>query len=149
MHIAELATSQPVVCSPQTTIAHAAQIMRDRHVGDLIVADDSAGNPKPVGILTDRDIVVAVVAPGLDPDAILVGDIMSVQLLTVPLEADPFEALTTMRVKGVSRLPVVDEDGNLAGVVSAADLLGFVTQELAGLAGLRQRQTAHEAHVRH
>jgi CBS domain-containing protein len=149
MRIAELSTLQAIVCTPQTTIAHAAQIMRDKHVGDLIAADDSGGSPKPVGILTDRDIVVAVVAQGLDPTVILVGDIMTTQLLTVAADADPFEALATMRVRGVSRLPVVDDDGNLAGIVSAADLLGFVTQELAGLAGLRQRQTTHEAQLRH
>ncbi|HLL13403.1 MAG TPA: CBS domain-containing protein [Rubrivivax sp.] len=148
MRVADFCTTSTIVCSPATTVASAAQMMRDHHVGDLVVADDSGGAVKPVGILTDRDIVVAVIAQGLDPRAILAGDVMSAQLLTVPGQADPFEAIATMRFKGVSRLPVVDEEGNLAGIVSSADLLAYLTREMAALAGVRHRQQAHEMQAR-
>ncbi|HEY5800731.1 MAG TPA: CBS domain-containing protein [Burkholderiaceae bacterium] len=148
MRVADFCTTQTVVCAPQTSVAHAAQLMRDHHVGDVVVVDDSGGTVKPLGILTDRDIVVSAVATGLDPEVLLAGDLMTPQLVSVSRDADPFEAIATMRFKGVTRLPVIDDDGNLAGIVSADDLLGCLTHEMEALAGIRHRQQVHEQHAR-
>jgi CBS domain-containing protein len=148
MRVAEICTSYTVFCAPQTSVDVAAQLMRTHHVGDVVVVDDSSGAPKPTGIVTDRDIVVSVVAQGLDPTVILVGDIMGSQLLTVSLEDDAFDAIELMRAKGVRRLPVVDVAGNLAGIVSVTDLLEFLTREMGTLANISSRQQAHEIHVR-
>jgi len=130
------------------SVAAAAKLMRENHVGCLVVTDENEGKPVPVGMLTDRDITVAVVAPGLDAEAILVGDVMSGELLSVQEDAGIAETVELMRVRGIRRVPVTDDKGALVGLIAADDILALLAEEIAGLAGMITREEKRERVVR-
>ena len=106
-------------------VSRVAQLMREKHIGYLVVVEL---NPlaRPVGVLTDRDIVVGVIARGVDPKAVCVGDIMTVNPITAR-ESDSVEAaLQKMRDFAVRRLPVVNDRRELVGILSIDDLLQVI-----------------------
>jgi CBS domain-containing protein len=122
--------------------------MRKHHVGDLVVVEERGGLKQPVGIVTDRDIVVEVVAAGVNPDALKVGDIMGPEVATVRETEGLFEALRYMRDKGVRRMPVVDREGGLVGILTLDDLLSLLAEEMTELAKLVSHERQREATVR-
>ena len=148
MHIGEICTVQTVCCTRDETVQAAAVLMRKHHVGDLIVIESDFEGDKPVGILTDRDIVVSVIAPGLDPVSLLVGDIMSDDLIVATESEDVYELIERMRLRGIRRVPVVDNKGKLSGVVSSDDLLEFLAEEMGELSRISSWQQAHERRAR-
>jgi CBS domain-containing protein len=139
----DFATAVVAVVEPETTALVAAQLMRRHHIGALVVVD-AEQKSTPVGIVTDRDLVLALMAEGLDPAMFTVGDIMSVELVLATPDLDAMEALKLMRTQRVRRLVIVDELGRLVGIVSLEDLLELVARELAELAaaavGARDRE---------
>lgn len=149
MRVGDICKSETITCPRETSVQQAASLMRSHHVGDLVVADDTAGGKIPVGILTDRDIVMAVIAPGLDPDSLLVGDVMTEELLTAQETDSISDTLARMRQAGIRRVPVVDGHGYLCGIVSSDDLLGFIVGELGALAGITAGQPVQERRTRH
>jgi CBS domain-containing protein len=149
MNISEICTIQTISCSRDETVQGAALLMRKHHVGDLVVVDGNDGEAIPAGIVTDRDIVVSVVALGLDPASLQVGDIMSDDLLTCREEDDVYQTIEHMRVRGIRRVPVVNRHGGLAGIVSADDLLEFLAEEMGDLSRISGSQQAHEKRARH
>jgi len=148
MHIGQICTSQATHCTRDETVQGAALLMRRHHVGDVIVVDRFDGSSVPVGILTDRDIVVSVIAPGLDPASLQVGDIMSEDLLTARDSDDVDETIEKMRLRGIRRVLVVDGNGSLSGIVSADDLLEFLADEMGELSRISPWQQAHERRAR-
>lgn len=145
MRIGNVCTQQVVCTHRNATVSEAAQLMRDYHVGTLVVADGEQDSVTPVGLITDRDIVVEVVAPRIDADAVIVGEIMNPTLITAFEDDDIYETIQKMGLKGVRRLPVVDPEGRLVGIVSEDDLLEQLSREMATLATISQRQQAKEA----
>lgn len=133
MRIEEVCTHEVVDISPEASIRDAADLMRHRHVGCLVVVEQPNGERVPVGVLTDRDIVVSVVSPGIDPDILTVGDVMTHPVITCGIQEDLFEALERMRNAGVRRLPVVDRRGAAAGVLSADDVVSALGWHLSEL----------------
>lgn len=115
--VRELMTSAPVTLRPGQPVADAAKAMRDQGIGNVLVADD--GQLK--GLVTDRDIVVRVIADGRDPGGTSVGEICSPDLVTAAPDDDADAAARRMRERGVRRIPVV-EDGQPVGVLSIGDL---------------------------
>jgi len=111
------------------TLAEASKLMREGHVGSIVVVDD-ADPSRPVGIVTDRDIVVEVVAAGLDPATLTVGEIMGRTLVVAREDDDALASLKTLRRRAVRRLPVVDAAGALVGIVTLDDLLEVGTNAL-------------------
>jgi CBS domain-containing protein len=148
MRIGEICTVQTIYCKRDETVQGAALLMRRHHVGDLVVVDQPNGERIPVGIITDRDIVVSVIALGLDPASLLVGDIMSDDLLTTAEEDDVYETIERMRIRGIRRVPVVNSAGGLTGIVSADDLLEFLAEEMGELSRISSYQQAHEKRAR-
>ena len=136
MPISEICNREVVVVQPNDTILEAAKLMRQHHVGDVVVVEDRGGVRVPVGIVTDRDLVVEIIAPELDPATITVGDIMVPDLVTVKENTGMFEAIEYMRAKGVRRLPVVNDSGGLVGILTLDDLLELLAKELLALAKL-------------
>ncbi len=149
MNIGEICTIQTVTCTRDETVQGAALLMRKHHVGDLIVIDQADGQPVPVGIVTDRDIVVSVIALGLDPAGLQVDDIMSDDLLSCREADDVYETIEHMRLRGIRRVPVVNSAGGLSGIVSADDLLEFLAEEMGDLSRISASGQAHEKRARH
>jgi CBS domain-containing protein len=138
-----------VVCATrETPVVEAANLMRQHHVGDLIVVEQKAGRKTPLGIVTDRDIVVEVVAPGVDPKTIKLGDLLVGRLVTVAEDLGRNDAVRLMATSGVRRLPVVDASGGLVGIVTLDDLLLHFAAQLTELAELVPRSRQIEAETR-
>lgn len=148
MRIGDICTLQTVHCKRDMTVQQAALLMRTHHVGDLVVVEQPNGEQVPVGIITDRDIVVSVIALGLDPDSLLVGDVMTAELMTAAEEEDVYETIERMRFKRIRRLPVVNSLGGLSGIVSADDLLEFLADEMGDLSRISSGQLARERKAR-
>lgn len=148
MAVGEICNREVVVTEKSLSVVEAAQLMRKHHVGDLVVVEARAGRKHPVGIVTDRDIVVEVVAAGVNPESLKVGDIMGPEVATVRESEGLFAALRYMRDKGVRRMPVVDSTGGLVGILTMDDLLSLLADEMAELAKLVSHERAHEAIAR-
>ncbi|MDX1374899.1 MAG: CBS domain-containing protein [Burkholderiales bacterium] len=149
MRIRDICSRVVVVTEPGTDLRQAARLMRDHHVGALVIVDGTEAARRPRGIVTDRDIVVAVVAaPGVKPEALTVGDVMSADLIVAGEDLGVFEAVDLMQERGARRLPVVDADGRLVGIVTLDDVLRMVAGELTALAIAAQRSFAREVHER-
>ena len=148
MRIGEICTVQTIYCTRDETVQGAALLMRKHHVGDLVVIEQPDDERVPVGIITDRDIVVSVIALGLDPASLLVADIMSDDVLTATEDDDVYETIERMRFRSIRRVPVVNAAGGLTGIVSADDLLEFLAEEMAELSRISSHQPAHEKRAR-
>lgn len=149
MNISDICTVDAISCTRDETVQGAALMMRKHHVGDLVVVDRVDDDAIPVGIVTDRDIVVSVIALGLDPASLLVGDIMTDDLLTCREDDDVYQTIEHMRLRGIRRVPVVNHNGALSGIVSADDLLEFLADEMGDLSRISGSQQAHEKRARH
>ena len=139
----DFATTVVAVVEPDASAMAAAQLMRLHHIGALVVVD-AKEKTRPVGMLTDRDLVLSLMAEGLDPLVFTVGDIMSVELVLANGEMDAMDAVQLMRTNRLRRLIIVDDAGQLSGIVTMEDVLEFLTRELANLAagviGARDRE---------
>lgn len=140
MRVIDICGKSMVVARIDDSIQELAQTMRKHRVGTLVIVDGTGNSVRPCGIVTDRDLVVAVLARDVAPDALTAGDLMSTDLVTVDAQADPFEALSQMHSAGVRRLPVVDADDMLVGILAMDDLLGVFADALGQFKGL----IAHE-----
>lgn len=148
MSIANLCSREVVVVGRDTTAEQAAQLMRQNHVGDLVIVDEVDGKAKPAGIVTDRDIVLSVVATGLDPKVFTVGDLVFEKLVTCPQSTGFYEAIQLMRMHGIRRIPVVDEEESLVGILTVDDIVQLMAEEMAELGKLITKEQAHEAEAR-
>ncbi len=148
MAVGELCNREVVITEKTASVVDAAQLMRTHHVGDLVVVEDRGGRKHPIGIVTDRDIVVEVVAAGVNPDSLKVGDIMGPDVATVRESEGLFEALRYMRDKGVRRMPVVNREGGLVGILTLDDLLSLLAEEMTELAKLVSHERQREATAR-
>jgi len=149
MNIKQICSRVVVVAEPETDLREAARLMRDHHVGALVVIDKRDGVTRPLGIVTDRDIVVTVVAAdNVNPESLTVRDLMSGEL-AVAVESDGvFEAVDRMQDSGARRLPVVDGDGRLVGILSLDDVLRMLASELTALSLASQRSITRETRQR-
>lgn len=149
MTIGSICKRSVVVAPKGESIVDAAKRMRMSHVGTVIVIAERDGKQVPVGILTDRDIVLSIVAS--DPEHLPflgVGDAMSDDLLTAPEDTGLAEALKLMQERGVRRLPVVDNAGALVGIVTADDVIRFLAEELGQLVKLLNHEEQVERRYR-
>lgn len=148
MKAGDICNREVIFASRDTAVQVAARFMRQYHVGSLVVVDEVSGKRIPAGMLTDRDIVIEVIAVDLDPRVITVGDIMSTDIVVVDEGMGVLETLEVMRSRGVRRIPVVDRDGHLAGIVAADDLLEVLVDELTGLTRIASKEQAREVRTR-
>jgi CBS domain-containing protein len=126
--IRELMSSNPCAIEADKPVAYAAKLMKQENVGLAPVVEGD----RLVGTLTDRDIVVRVVAEGKDPEAVSVREIASTDLITVDPQQDLDEALRLMASNQIRRLPVVEEDGRLVGVLAQADVAREADEQQTG-----------------
>jgi CBS domain-containing protein len=148
MRVGEFCNRDVVIVDKDAQVLEAAQLMRTHHVGDLVVIEERGGKRIPVGIITDRDIVIEVVAKNITLDAVSIGDVMSFELTTVSEDDDIFDTVKLMRTNGVRRVPVVDKQGALAGILAVDDLLGLLEEFVGDVTGVIVRGQAREQKVR-
>ena len=148
MPVGELCIREVVVTPRETPVLEAAKLMRQHHVGDIVVTDEMNGRRAPVGIVTDRDIVLEVLAQELDAATLSAGDIMSSDLITVRENDGVLQTIQLMRAKGARRAPVINNQGALVGIVSVDDLVELLADELNQLAKLIAREQKLEAQLR-
>jgi CBS domain-containing protein len=143
MDIATICQRQVVTIEADASLREAAILMRDRHVGALVVTD-SAETPQVLGVVTDRDLAIEVLARESDSFAVCVGDIASGSLVAVPETATLQQAIDTMKQHGVRRLLVTDDGNGVIGFVSADDLVKAIAGQLGGLAAALRSGIARE-----
>ncbi|MEP7245896.1 MAG: CBS domain-containing protein [Gammaproteobacteria bacterium] len=147
MNVGQICQRKVVTIGASDTLSAAAKLMRDKHIGYLVVVEPAvqAGELLPIGVLTDRDIVVSVVAKDGDPKTLLVGDVMT-RKPTVALKQDCVgDAVQEMRRIGVRRLPIVGDYGNLHGLLSLDDILIDMANDLEGAAGAIREERIRDA----
>lgn len=148
MDVGEICNRVVVYAERDMPLTEAAQLMREHHVGSLVVVDETGAGRAPVGMITDRDIVIAVVGKAVDPDQLLVGEIMGAEVYAVRETDSMLDALKAMRHHGVRRLPVLTAAGTLAGIVTLDDALEVLAELLNDLASVVARERNREARAR-
>lgn len=136
MPIEDLARTEVVSASPETSVSELAQQMRDENVGSVVVTNDNS----PTGIVTDRDLTTRVLAEETAPADQTADDVMSTDLCAVGPDAGFYEAAQVMSENGVRRLPVCDENDELVGIITADDLTELLADENQQLASVIQAQ---------
>lgn len=144
MRIKQACTREVICATADQSIREAAELMRAKHVGALVVVEPQQGERIPIGMLTDRDIVVAVVARSVDPDALTVADVMTRDPVTCDEDQDLIDAVELMRLRGVRRLPVVHMGGGVVGLVAVDDVHGALVAQLEALTRAFASEQAHE-----
>jgi len=145
----EFCNRRVVIARPGEPVVDAARRMRDEHVGCVVVVDAVDGKRVPVGMLTDRDLVVGALArTDRHVDAITVDDLMTRDVVSAQEGDDLADTWKCMRSFGIRRIPVVDASGALAGIITFDDLVDWLSEEVGDLAQLLARERDKEGRVR-
>lgn len=136
MSVGTICNREVVIAAKESSVSEAAKLMREYHVGNVIVTENRNGLNYPVGVVTDRDIVIKLIAKDIDIDAVDVGIIMAEELVVAKESDNLIDTVKKMCSKGVRRLPVVDEAGALVGILAMDDLIDLFAEQLRDLAGL-------------
>ncbi|WP_200762420.1 CBS domain-containing protein [Nitrosophilus alvini] len=148
MKAGELCNREVAIVYQHENIKEAAKLMRHFHVGSLVVVMDTEGGRIPVGIITDRDITVEVVARGFNPDNIKVENVMSKELVTGSENEDVYEIIKKMKDHGIRRMPIIDTVGFLVGILTVDDVLEFLSEEMNILVKLFYREIEKESETK-
>lgn len=148
MNVGEVCNREVVFAHAQDSVLNAAQLMREHHVGDVVLVEERQGRRVPVGILTDRDIAVEIVAEEVDPATLTLADAVISPLQTVTEAEGVMETVKRMRDAGVRRMPVVDAEGALVGILAADDVLELMAEGVSDLVALVAREQRRERRTR-
>ena len=148
MLVGEICNREVAIYRPDTSIQDAAKIMRDEHVGDVIVVEEKIGKNIPVGILTDRDIVIETLAEDISTSQVAVKDIMSTELVCADEDDFIIETIKKMQIKGVRRVPVVNKEGGLEGILTVDDTIELIAEIFTDLVKLYRHEFSHELKTR-
>ena len=148
MHVGRLSTHPVETCTVECSALELADRMRHAHVGDIVVIEYRGGDAVPIGLVTDRDLVIEVLARGENPEQTTAGQIMSRGLIVVSETDEISVALDEMRRSGIRRLPVVDDSGRLTGIVTLDDIVDYLASLLGGIAQVSKLQRIEEQRSR-
>lgn len=144
MTIGELCNREVIVVQQNENLTDAVKLMREHHVGDLVVVEDKGIGQVPIGIVTDRDILIQVLGEDIDPNELTVGDVMTHEPVTAFLDDAVQDSLKLMRKNGIRRLPVVDDSGYLVGILTVDDIIDLLAEEIGDLAWLIRNEVDRE-----
>lgn len=144
MNIADICQRRVITIGADASLRDAATLMRERHVGALVVIDANEAS-RVAGVVTDRDLTTAVVAQERDAKATRVGDVMSAEVVTAREADSLLDVLAVMRRRKVRRVPVTGPRGELVGLVTLDDVLGIVAEQMGALAAAVGAANRHEA----
>lgn len=147
MNAGALCTRTVVFALPTNSVYHAAELMRRFDVGNVVVVSEDDSARRPIGLVTDRDITVKVVAQGLDSRQLDVEEIMIGEVVTVDEEASLEQVVDAMKSNGVRRMPVVNAQGGLVGILALDDIVDLLAEEMNNLAGLIRRQQERQKDI--
>ena len=133
MLVGEICTTEVVCCRAQTNALEGARLMRQKHVGDVVVVGDPDRDRVPLGVVTDRDLAIEVLGNGRDPASTTLSDLMRTPVVIASETEDARVVVERMRSNGVRRLPVVNDRGILVGIVTLDDLLRMLMSDMQGL----------------
>jgi CBS domain-containing protein len=148
MLLKDLCTLDVACCGPDTTVREAARAMRRSHVGDLVVVDDPKGDRVPIGIVTDRDLVLEVLGNGLDPNHTTVARLMRQPVVIANENEQIPPVIARMRTHGVRRVPVVDAHGATVGIITLDDLLRVLVSQAGALVEIVSHEQNQERRER-
>lgn len=148
MRVGEYCKRAVITVKSSSDASAAAQLMRAEHVGFLVVCRDGDELQRPIGVLTDRDLVLAVMARDVDPRAVTVGDVMTRQPLIANETDELSDMLQGMRLAGIRRVPVVDARGVLTGIMAIDDAIDLVTGLMCDIAASIKSEQRQEWRVR-
>lgn len=134
---------------PDASVLDAVRLMRNRHIGDVIIVESRNTEVHPIGIVTDRDLCLEVLSQCADPEFLRISAVMTRELVTCPLGAGIFQMIGTMKEKGVSRMILVSETGALKGIVTAKGLMQVLSEGFRQLSMISENQRLHELKVQH
>ena len=140
----EYCNREVVITEQDASVTEAAMLMREHHVGDLVVVEKQGEKILPIGIITDRDIVIEVIAQKADPDSLIIKDIMSTGLITVEEKETLLDTLELMHNQGIRRVIVVDNQGSLQGLLSADDAIELIAEAMNNLTKLVKQGLTRE-----
>ena len=145
MKAGEFCNRDVVFIEKGASVAEAARLMREHHMGSIVVVDETKGARRPIGMLTDRDIVIEFVTQDVAPEDVEAGDAVGAEVVTVSVDTALYETIELMLQHGVRRVPVVDKDGALVGLFASDDALELLTEQLQQLAWLVSKQRRQES----
>jgi CBS domain-containing protein len=148
MLLKEVCTLDAICCGPQTRVLAAAHLMRTHHVGDLVVVEDPDHERVPLGVITDRDLVLEVLGNGLDPATTTLGALIHRPVVIAREDEDTSVVIERMHSHGVRRVPVVDQHGAVVGIITLNDLLRVFVDEAAKLVQIMSRGENQERRTR-
>ena len=148
MILEKIANKKVITLPANATMLEAAKAMRDYHVGSVIVVEEKSGRKMPLGIVTDRDIVVSTSAFGIPPNSIEVKDVMSGTLVSARKNDSLNHVLNLMKEHGVKRIPITDSEGALFGIVTTHELMSVLSDELGEVVRVTERQHQVESERR-
>lgn len=148
MTAGEYCNREVVITEQNTSIEQAAKLMREFHVGSLVVVQKRDGGNVAIGIVTDRDLVIEVIAQQVPVESVTVDDVMSTDLVEVNEKETLIDTLDLMLKKGVRRVLVVDEQGSLQGILAADDVIELMAESMNDLAKLTGQELMHEVKMR-
>lgn len=138
-----------VAVEEDANLEDVARLMRENHVGDVVVVEIRDGKPYPIGMITDRDLALEIVGQSVSAEAVTAGDIMMKSVSVARENDNIFEIIKLMNQQGIARLPIISEEGDLIGIVTARRLLQFLIEEMHELATISERQREKEIRLRH
>jgi predicted transcriptional regulator len=148
MKVGDYCKRAVVAIASSADAAQAAKLMRNQHVGFLVVYREGDELKKPVGVLTDRDLVIGVMARDVDPHAVTVDDVMTRDPLTANDCDELSDMLQAMRFAGFRRVPVLDCRGGLTGIMAIDDAIDVVTGLMCDIAGSIKSEQRQEWRTR-
>lgn len=131
MQVKDVMTADPACCTPETPLPEVARMMVDNDCGEIPVVE-SKGSKRPIGVVTDRDIVVRTIAENINPLGLTAADCMSSPVVTVLADMPAEECWRTMEEKLIRRVPVVDDNNEICGIVALADAARHARTNVAG-----------------
>ncbi|MCW8407462.1 CBS domain-containing protein [Legionella sp. PATHC035] len=148
MRVGEYCNRDVVVINGNESVKNAAELMRTYHVGDLVLVEEHHNRKIPIGIVTDRDLVIEVMAAGVQPESLLVRDILTDPFSCVFENDSLFDALEIMHSKKIRRLPVISENKTLIGIITLDDLIEILTETMTHIVDVVKLQQKKEARQR-
>jgi CBS domain-containing protein len=148
MLLKDVCTPSVVCCGVQISVLEAARLMRHHHVGDVVVVDDPAEERIPLGVVTDRDLVIEVLGNGLDPAKTSLASLIRSPVVIAHESEDTVHVIERMRVHGVRRVPVINQEGSAVGIITLDDLLRLLVADASALLEIMTKAQTHEQHTR-